>query len=226
MSAGAEVVVVEGVRRSFGALVPVLQDVSFRLEPGELVLLRGPSGAGKSTVLNLVAGLDRPDGGEVLVDGVRVAGLGHPARFRREVVGFVFQLHHLLAELTAEENVEVPLIPAHLRRSQRRARARAALAEVGLGDRATHRPVELSGGERQLTAVARAIVGRPRLLLADEPTGSLDAIAGERVLGLIGRLSRDQGMTVLLVSHDPRAAGRVDRVLELRDGRIVAPEPR
>jgi putative ABC transport system ATP-binding protein len=220
-STGAEVVA-SGLSRSFGPLVPALRDVSFRLRAGELVLLTGPSGSGKSTVLNLVAGLDRPDAGEVLVDGMPVARLADPARYRREVVGFVFQLHHLLLELTAEENVEVPLIPTGLRRRERRSRARSALAEVGLGDRLTHRPGQLSGGERQLTAVARAIVGRPRLLLADEPTGSLDSAAGIQLLELLTRISRDRGMTILLVSHDPRAARYVDRVLALRDGRIVS----
>jgi putative ABC transport system ATP-binding protein len=223
-SRGAEVVVA-GVSRSFGPLVRALQDVSFRVAPGELVLLTGPSGAGKSTVLNLVAGLDRPDAGQVLVDGVAVDGREDPARFRREVVGFVFQLHHLLLELTAEENVEVPLIPIRLRHAERRARARAALTEVGLGDRLTHLPGQLSGGERQLTAIARAIVGDPRLLLADEPTGALDSAAGTRVLELLAQLSRQRGMSVLIVSHDPRAVAFVDRVVELRDGRVVSDGP-
>lgn len=223
--AGGATVVLRGVRRSFGPLVPALRDVSFALQAGEMVLLSGPSGSGKSTVLNLIAGLDRPDAGEVLVDGVAVSGLRDPARFRREVVGFVFQLHHLLLELTAEENVEVPLIPEGLTHAERRARARAALTEVGLGDRLGHRPGQLSGGERQLTAIARAMVARPRLLLADEPTGSLDSAAGALVLARLAALTRDRGLTVLLVSHDPQAVAFVDRVLELRDGRIVREGP-
>lgn len=218
-------VVVDGVERSFGALVPAVRGVSFRVAPGELLLLTGPSGSGKSTVLNLIAGLDRPDAGEVRVDGASVGGCADPARFRREVVGVVFQLHHLLPELTAQENVEVPLIPAGLPRAERLRRARAALGEVGLGGRLTHRPGELSGGERQLVAVARAIVGRPRLLLADEPTGSLDSAAGARVLALLAGLCRQRGMTILLVSHDPRAAAYADRVLSLRDGRIAGEAP-
>jgi ABC-type lipoprotein export system ATPase subunit len=222
---GGATVVLSGVRRSFGPLVPALRDVSFTVEAGEMVLLAGASGSGKSTVLNLIAGLDRPDAGEVLVDGVAVAGLHDPARFRREVVGFVFQLHHLLLELTAEENVEMPLLPVGLSHAERRARSRAVLTEVGLGDRLRHRPGQLSGGERQLTAIARAMVGAPRLLLADEPTGSLDSASGAHVLALLAALTRDRGMTVLLVSHDPQAAAFVDRVLELRDGRIVGESP-
>jgi putative ABC transport system ATP-binding protein len=217
---GAEVVVA-GVSRSFGPLVPALQDVSFDVASGEVVLLTGPSGSGKTTMLNLIAGLDRPDAGEVVVDGIRVADRADPARYRRETVGFVFQLHHLLLELTAEENVEIPLLPTGLRHAERRRRARAALTDVGLGDRLTHTPQQLSGGERQLTAIARAIVGAPRLLLADEPTGSLDQASGRQVLGLLARLSRERGMTVLLVSHDPRAAAFADRTVELRDGRVV-----
>jgi putative ABC transport system ATP-binding protein len=161
----------------------------------------------------------------VTIAGADVAALEEPARFRREVVGFVFQLHHLIAGLTAEENVEVPLIPDVRRRTDRLARARAALAQVGLAERATHLPAELSGGERQRVALARAIVRHPRLLLADEPTGALDSAAGEEVLGLLGRLAREHGITVLLVSHDPGAERHVDRVIELLDGRIVRDAP-
>lgn len=219
-SAGAEVVV-DAVSRRFGARVTALEDVSFRLAPGDFALLTGPSGAGKSTLLNCISGFDRPDSGRVTVDGTSVADLERPAHFRREVVGFVFQLHHLIPGLTAEENVEVPLIPDVRRRGERLARARAALADVGLAERATHRPAELSGGERQRVAVARAIVRRPRLLLADEPTGALDSAASEELLAMLGRLARESGITVLLVSHEPEAQRHVDRVLELRDGRLV-----
>jgi ABC-type lipoprotein export system ATPase subunit len=220
MSRGAEVVV-RSVSRSFGPLVPALREVSFRADPGESLLLTGPSGSGKSTMLNVIAGLDRADVGDVFVDGARVADLADVARYRREVVGFVFQLHHLLLELTAEENVEVPLIPTGLRRVERLTRARAALTDVGLGNRLAHKPGELSGGERQLAAVARAIVSDPRLLLADEPTGALDQASGRRVLELLARLSTEREMTIILVSHDPAAAQYVERVLELRDGRLV-----
>ena len=224
MATGAEVVL-EHVSKSYGPLVPALRDVSFRVAPGEFVLLSGASGSGKSTILNVVAGLDAPDKGRVCVDGVEVQEVADVARFRREVVGFVFQLHHLLLELTAEENVEIALMPAVRSRSQRLERARAALAEVGLAERAGHRPSQLSGGERQRVAIARAIVSQPRLLLADEPTGALDSEASAHTLDLLARLRREHGMTVLLVSYEPGAVDYADRVLQLRDGRIVAPTP-
>ena len=181
---GAEVAI-DAVTKRYGALVTALHDVSLHLEPGELVLLTGPSGSGKSTLLNLIAGFDRPDAGRIVVGGEPVASLPDPARFRREVVGFVFQLHHLIPGLTAEENVEIPLIPTVRRRAERLARARAALHEVGLDERLAHLPAELSGGERQRVALARALVGRPRLLLADEPTGALDSEASTQVLELL-----------------------------------------
>jgi ABC-type lipoprotein export system ATPase subunit len=221
---GAEVVL-DRVAKSFGSRIRALDEVSFTLHPGEFVLLTGPSGSGKSTLLNLVAGFDRPDAGSIRVDGSVVAELDDPARFRREVVGVVFQLHHLIAGLTAEENVEVPLIPVVHRRAARLARARAALADVGLAERATHLPAQLSGGERQRVAIARAMVGRPRLLLADEPTGALDSAASEEVLDLLAQLARRHGTTVLLVSHEPEAERHVDRVLELRDGRLTGERP-
>jgi ABC-type lipoprotein export system ATPase subunit len=216
---------VERVSKRFGERISALRDVSFQLGPGELVLLTGPSGAGKSTLLNLIAGFDRPDDGRILVDGQCVASMPDPARYRREVIGFVFQLHHLIGGLTAEENVEVPLIPGGGHRTARMQRARAALAEVGLGDRGGHRPAQLSGGERQRVALARALVCRPRLLLADEPTGALDSESGREVMALLTRLSRSKGVTVLLVSHDPEARRRADRVLQLRDGRLTAAQP-
>ena len=222
---GGAALVVEGVSKRFSGRIHALEDVSFAVDPGELVLLSGPSGSGKSTLLNVIAGLDRPDAGRVLVDGHSVATLRDPARYRREVIGFVFQLHHLILGLTAEENVELALIPARLRRSERLARAGAALAEVGLAERRTHLPTQLSGGERQRVALARALVGRPRLLLADEPTGALDTAAGLQILELLDALRRRHGMTVLLVSHQPEAAACADRTIAIRDGRIVAGVP-
>jgi len=221
---GADVVV-EHASKRYGEQITALVDVSFHVRAGELVLLTGRSGSGKSTLLNLVAGLDAPDGGRIAVDGVDVAALSDPARYRREVLGFVFQLHHLILELTAEENVEIPLIPTGLSRAERLARARSALEQVGLGERRTHRPTELSGGERQRVAIARAIVGGPRLLLADEPTGALDSTAAAQTLELLTSLCRGDGTTVLLVSHERDAAQHVDRILRLDDGRIVGEEP-
>jgi putative ABC transport system ATP-binding protein len=215
-------VVVEGVGKSFGDRIRALDDVSLTLAPGEFVLLTGPSGSGKSTLLNLVAGFDRPDAGTIVVGGLSVADLDDAARFRRDVIGVVFQLHHLIPGLTAEENVEVPLIPDVRRRSERLRRARAALADVGLEERRTHLPAQLSGGERQRVAIARAMVRRPRLLLADEPTGALDSAASDEVLELLAGLSARHGTTVLLVSHEPEAERHVGRVLRMRDGRLEA----
>ena len=228
MSPSGAAVVVDHVSKRFGARVQALQDVGFALEPGELVLLSGPSGSGKSTLLNLIAGLDSPDAGRILVDGVPLAELHDRARYRRETIGFVFQLHHLILGLTAEENVEVALIPSVRSRAERLQRARAALDEVGLAARRTHLPAQLSGGERQRVALARALVNRPRLLLADEPTGALDTAAGVQVMELLDRLRRLHGTTVLLVSHQPEAALHADRTIAIRDGRIVpadAPPP-
>ena len=215
-------VVVDGVGKSFGDRIRALDDVSLTLAPGEFVLLTGPSGSGKSTLLNLVAGFDRPDAGTIVVGGLSVADLDDAARFRRDVIGVVFQLHHLIPGLTAEENVEVPLIPDVRRRSERLRRARAALADVGLEERRTHLPAQLSGGERQRVAIARAMVRRPRLLLADEPTGALDSAASDEVLELLAELSARHGTTVLLVSHEPEAERHVGRVLRMRDGRLEA----
>ncbi len=224
-AAGADVVV-RGVSKRFGARITAVRDVSFALQPGEFALLTGPSGSGKSTLLNLIAGFDRPDDGDIRVGGQDVATLDDPARFRREVIGFVFQLHHLIAGLTVEENVEVALLPSARRRADRLARVADALRDVGLHERGTHLPAELSGGERQRVALARAMVGRPRLLLADEPTGALDSVASAEVMELLHALSRRTGTTVLLVSHEPEAALQVDRTLRMRDGRLVSDQAR
>jgi ABC-type lipoprotein export system ATPase subunit len=223
VSAGAELVV-DHVSRTYSGGVRALEDVSFRLAPGELALLTGRSGAGKSTLLNLVAALDRPDAGRILVDGVSLTELPDPARYRREVVGFVFQLHHLIDALNAEENVEIPLLATGTPAAERRDRARQALEEVGMAARGHHRPAQLSGGERQRVAVARALVNSPRLLLADEPTASLDEESAEELLGLLGSLRTAAGCTILLVSHDPVAASHATRVLRMHDGRLERDE--
>jgi putative ABC transport system ATP-binding protein len=217
---------VEHVWKSFeDGRVPALRDVSFAVEPGELVALVGPSGSGKSTLLNLVGALERSDAGTVAVDGRDLARLEDQARFRTEVVGFVFQAHNLIPTLTAAENVELALF-GRLPRRERVERALALLAEVGLAPRAGARPTVLSGGERQRVAIARALANGPRLLLADEPTGALDAETGAQVLDLLERLREERGMTILLVTNDESAAAHAARTLRLRDGLIHAEERR
>jgi putative ABC transport system ATP-binding protein len=223
--AGADLVVAN-VSKRFGARVRALEDVSLTVGAGEFASLTGPSGSGKSTLLNIVAGFDEPDTGCVTVDGVPVPEISDSARYRREVIGFVFQLHHLMSALTAEENVEVPLIPTVSARRERSRRAREALAEVGLGTRSDHLPAQLSGGERQRVAIARALIGAPKLLLADEPTGALDSQASLEILRLLRRVCDHHGTTILLVSHDPEATEHADHIIGLRDGKVVSDEPR
>ena len=199
----------------------VLRDVSFVVAPGELVALTGASGSGKTTLLQLIGSLDRPTSGRIFVDGVSVGELRRPAVFRRNTVGFVFQLHYLLPALSAQQNVELPLAAAHVPRRERRARARALLDEVGLGDRASDLPSELSGGERQRVAIARALANQPRLVLADEPTGSLDTAASHQVWELLSEVRSRRGTTVIVASHDVTLAEHADRSLRLVDGRLT-----
>jgi putative ABC transport system ATP-binding protein len=218
--AGAEVIV-EGVSKGFGR-VSALHGVSLSVSPGEAVAITGRSGSGKSTLLALIGGLEQPDGGHILIDGRELWKDLHPARARREVVGFVFQRHLLLATLSARANVEVPLIGAGVHRAERRRRALALLEDVGIADRAEHLPSELSGGESQRVAVARALANEPRLLLADEPTGALDSTSSERVLDLLFRLREELGMTLLVVSYDSSVGTRADRTVTLVDGHLAA----
>jgi ABC-type lipoprotein export system ATPase subunit len=225
VSSGAEIVL-EHVSKAFdGGRIRALQDISLRIEPGEFVALVGPSGCGKSTLLNLIGLLDRPDAGSIAVGGELLERLSDPSEYRASTVGFIFQFHSLVPTLNALENVQIPMILRTPRR-EREARARALLAEVGLSDRETHMPSQLSGGERQRVAIARALTNRPRLLLADEPTGSLDTATGAQVLELIAGLRDDYGMTVLMVTNDYVAAAAADRTLALRDGVIRAVAPR
>ncbi len=212
-------VIVDRASKSFGN-VSSLHELSLRVEPGEAVAIAGRSGSGKSTLLSLIGGLEQPDRGEVLIDGQPIWRRPHPAHARREMVGFIFQRHLLLDTLSARANVEVPLIGARVHRSERRARAVELLEEVGLADRADHLPRELSGGERQRVAVARALANRPRLLLADEPTGALDSYTSERVLDLLFRLRDGLGMTMIVVSYDQAVGTRADRTVTLIDGHI------
>jgi len=206
---------------SGGRELVVLRDITFELEAGQVLAITGPSGSGKSTLLGLLAGLDLPTSGRVLLDGRDLSRLGEDerARVRSLSVGFVFQSFHLIPTLTARENVQVPL---ELRGEDARERALELLSRVGLGDRAHHYPAQLSGGEQQRVAVARAFANRPKLLFADEPTGNLDAANGRNVVELLAELNRELGTTVVLVTHEPELADRAHRVLRLRDGALVA----
>jgi len=207
-----------------GREVTVLADVYLEVPPGQFLAIAGPSGSGKSTLLGLIAGLDQPSAGRIEVAGVDVTALDEDglARFRRDHVGYVFQSFHLLPTLTAQENVAVPLELAG--EADAAPRAAALLAEVGLADRAHHYPVQLSGGEQQRVAVARAMARRPALLLADEPTGNLDSATGKQIIELLVGLNRRLGSTLVLVTHDAALAAHADRVITLRDGRIVSDE--
>jgi len=204
--------------------VTALNHVSVDIQPGEFVVLMGPSGSGKSTLLHLVAGIDRPTSGDVLVQGINVANLSESelAVWRNQYVGFVFQSFNLIPVLTAAENVELPLLLTRLDRASRREQVRAALELVGLGDRSHHRPDQLSGGQQQRVAIARALVTDPVLIVADEPTGNLDAKSATDVLEILRALSSRSGKTVIMVTHDPKAAGYGTRSLHLEKGEIVA----
>lgn len=206
---------------SGGRELTVLEDIGFELEDGGFLAIVGPSGSGKTTLLGLLAGLDRPRRGRVLLEGQDLSQLSEDqrARLRGEKVGFVFQSFHLIPTLTARENVQVPL---ELRGEDARERAEELLARVGLSDRGHHYPAQLSGGEQQRVALARAFSNRPRLLFADEPTGNLDAATGARVIDLMAELNRELGTTLVLVTHDHDLASRARRVIRLADGRMVS----
>ncbi len=213
----------EGLARTYvsgGREITVLRDITFALEAGGFLAITGPSGSGKSTLLGLLAGLDRATRGRVVLDGHDLSALGEDARarVRAEKVGFVFQSFHLIPTLTARENIQVPL---ELRGQDGRARADELLARVGLADRGHHYPAQLSGGEQQRVAVARAFAHRPRILFADEPTGNLDAANGATVVGLLAELNRELATTLVIVTHDPELAGRSRRIIRLRDGAIA-----
>ena len=212
---------VERVSKAFeDGRIRALAEVSLRLDPGEFVSLTGPSGSGKSTLLNLIGALDRPDLGTISVDGAALDGLD-TTEYRAATIGFVFQSHNLIPTLTALENVQVPMLGRRVGRSQREDRARSLLREVGLERRERSFPGTLSGGERQRVALARALANEPRLLLADEPTGSLDSGTGAQVLRLIERVRAERRTTVLLVTNDAGVAAAADRTLRLLDGRVT-----
>ncbi len=201
-----------------------LDNINLDVRAGEFVAIMGPSGCGKSTLLNLMGLLDAPSSGTVALDGHPVSSYGDRdlARLRNEKIGFVFQSFHLVGDLTVLDNVEIPLLYRRMTRRARRDAALAAIERVGLASRAHHYPAQLSGGQQQRAAIARAIVGRPSLLLADEPTGNLDSHMGDEVVGILAELNEKDGATIVMVTHDPRLAGRADRIVRLFDGRQVA----
>ncbi len=203
--------------------VVALKEVTLEIQKGEFVALMGPSGSGKSTLLHLIAAMDRPSGGEIRVLGHNLRELSDRgiAHWRNEHVGFIFQQFNLIPVLTALENVELPLKLTNLKKAERREHAATALNLVGLGDRMKHLPRQLSGGQEQRVAIARAIVTDPDLLLADEPTGNLDAASAQEVLTIMGKLNRDFGKTIVMVTHDPHAAGFASRVQHLEKGELV-----
>ncbi len=202
--------------------VNALRGADLTITRGEFVALVGPSGSGKSTVLNLVGGLDQPTSGQVWINGTELSASDERTltRHRRQHVGFVFQSFNLLPRLTAQENVALPLMFSGVPERERLARAQTLLERVGLSARLDHRPTQLSSGEQQRVAIARALVGQPALLLADEPTGNLDTVTGAEIMQLLRMLNQDQGLTLLVVTHDPEVAAFADRVVRLRDGQV------
>ena len=206
-----------------GQSIPVLLDINLEVARGDFVALMGPSGSGKSTLLNLIAGIDTPSTGRIVIAGVDIATLGEGelADWRAANVGFIFQFYNLMPVLTAFENVELPLLLTGLSRGQRRRHVQAALDMVSLSDRSTHYPNELSGGQQQRVAIARALVSDPTLIVADEPTGDLDRTTAEEVLSLLDDLHRELGKTIVMVTHDPKAAARAERVIHLEKGVLV-----
>ena len=204
-------------------VIPVLVDLDLDVYAGEYVALMGPSGSGKSTLLNLIAGIDKPSSGEIRVAGVDIASLSDSelALWRSIHVGFIFQFYNLMPVLTAFGNVELPLQLTTLSRAERRERVETALELVGLTDRATHLPNELSGGQQQRVAIARALITDPTLIVADEPTGDLDRVTAQEILGLLARLNDELGKTIIMVTHDPKAAETAHRLIHLEKGVLV-----
>ncbi len=218
---------VRGLKRHYdGGLVKALDGVDFAVHRGEFIAIMGPSGSGKSTLLHLLGALDRPTEGQVILDGEDLSRAADLDSVRARKVGFVFQLHNLLPDLTLTENVMLPMVSIPGSNSARRRQAVALLEKVGLGPRAHHLPVKVSGGERQRAAIARALANDPPLLLADEPTGSVDTVTGDQIVALLEGLRRERGATIVLITHNEELARRADRIVRIRDGRVERIEER
>lgn len=217
------IVSIRGLAKSYrrgDQVIPVLQDITFDIGAGEFLALMGPSGSGKSTLLNLIAGIDKPDSGSIVVGGVDIASLSETelAKWRAANVGFIFQFYNLIPVLTAYENVELPLLLMPLSGADRREHVETALKVVSLTDRMDHYPGQLSGGQQQRVAIARAIVTDPTILVADEPTGDLDRVSAEEIMDLMDRLNEESGKTIIMVTHDPRAAKKAHTMRHLDKG--------
>jgi len=220
---GQPIVQIQNLSKSYRRgtqIVPVLNDITFDIKDGEFLALMGPSGSGKSTLLNLIAGIDKADSGIIRVGGIDITTLAETelARWRASNVGFIFQFYNLIPVLTAYENVELPLLLTGLSRAERREHAEIALTVVGLADRMDHYPGQLSGGQQQRVAIARAVVTDPVILVADEPTGDLDRVSAVEILGLMDRLNAESGKTIIMVTHDPRAAEKAHVIKHLEKG--------
>ncbi|MHB8056447.1 MAG: ABC transporter ATP-binding protein [Desulfuromonadaceae bacterium] len=226
MAAESDIVTIRNVTKSYrrgSQVVPVLEDISFGIGAGEFLALMGPSGSGKSTLLNLIAGIDKVDSGSIAIGGCEITTLSDSdlAGWRSVNVGFVFQFYNLIPVLTAYENVELPLLLTRLTRRERREHVEAALELVGLSDRMDHRPSQLSGGQQQRVAIARAVVTDPTILVADEPTGDLDRVSAGEILSLMDHLVRDFQKTIIMVTHDPRAAEKAHVIRHLEKGLLT-----
>ena len=215
----SDLLLAEGLQKTFGALEAV-REATLKITPGEILAVMGRSGSGKTTLLHLLAGLERPTSGRIHYQGQEVSGLDEDALalWRRANIGLVFQAFHLIPTLSALENVAFPLYPVKISAAERRTRALARLTQMGLADRAQHRPARLSGGEQQRVAIARALVNNPPLILADEPTGNLDSATGNEILALFEKLRNETGAAFLMITHDDKVAAAADRVLRMTDG--------
>ena len=221
------IITLNGVSKSYhrdSLVIPVLNDITLDVPKGEFLALMGPSGSGKTTLLNLIAGIDRPTSGKIQIGGIDIGALGESglAQWRSRNIGFVFQFYNLLPVLTAYENVELPLLLTKLSKKEKREHVTAALELVGLADRMKHYPKQLSGGQEQRVAIARALVTDPSIIVADEPTGDLDRVSAAEIMTLIGRLNQEYQKTIIMVTHDPRAAEKAHRVRHLDKGELSA----